>query len=306
MNEKYIELRTRNSFGDIISTYFNFLKHNFKNFTAIYLKYNAVSIVLCLLSAYLLVTGFIGLASRDFRFGMGGPIDNDSYLIWGAVILFLTVFATTLINYSYSSAYVSGYVKNAGEVESRDIYSKIRRNLITIVIFVLFGIALYIGFIIISLLFSLIPVLGMFVQYGMSFLISAIFGLTFMSIIFRNNGLGESISEAWDLIAASFWKVILYGLVIGILNLMITTLIISIPTFVLSIYIYFSIETEIQILSSVFASVLFTIRLAIFILAIIYTQALSQVAYGILYLNLYEEKNNVFLRKRIEEIGSHA
>ena len=65
MNEKYIELRTRSTFGDIINTYFLFLKHNFKAYTNLYLRYNAISIILTLISSYLLVTGFMGLASRD-------------------------------------------------------------------------------------------------------------------------------------------------------------------------------------------------------------------------------------------------
>ncbi|MDX1472426.1 MAG: hypothetical protein R3213_13080, partial [Flavobacteriaceae bacterium] len=68
MAKPYLELRNRNSFGDVINTYFLFLKYNFKQYTSLYLKYNAISIILALVSAYLLVTGFMGLASRDFRF----------------------------------------------------------------------------------------------------------------------------------------------------------------------------------------------------------------------------------------------
>lgn len=306
MAKYYLELRNRNSFGDVINTYFLFLKYNFKQYTSLYLKYNAISIILALVSAYLLVTGFMGLASRDFRFGMGGGIDNESYLIFGAVLLFLIVFSTTLINYSFSSAYIADYVENKGKIIPRSIWTKIQVNLGTIILFVLLGIMLYIAYFIISVLFAIIPVVGIFAQYGLGFLISAIFGLSFMSIFFRNKSAGEAFSEAWDFALSNFWKVILFGLVIGILNLMITMLIVSFPTFILSIYTYFSVQSEVEILSSVFASIIFTIGLAIFILAFIYTQALSQLAYGILYFNLHENRYNLFLRERIEQIGRHA
>ncbi len=303
MAPNYIELRSRNSFGDIINTYFNFLKYNFKHYTSLYLRYNAISIILALLAAYLLVTGFMGLASRDFRFGMGGAIDHNSYLIGGAVMLFLIVFATTLINYSFSSSYLVTYAENQGEVESREVWIRIRENLGTIMVFIMLGIAIYIGYIIISFILALIPVIGMFAQYGISFLISSIFGLSFMSIFFQNKSLGNSLTEGWEFTFMNFWKVVLYGLVIGILNLMITALIVSIPTFIISIYVYFSIQSEVEIISSVFANIVFTLGFAIFLIAFIYSQALTQIAYGVLYYNLHEERYNTFLRQKIDQIG---
>ncbi|SDB45466.1 hypothetical protein SAMN03097699_1449 [Flavobacteriaceae bacterium MAR_2010_188] len=303
MAPNYIELRSRNSFGDIINTYFNFLKYNFKHYTSLYLRYNAISIILALVAAYLLVTGFMGLASRDFRFGMGGAINNNAYLIGGVAMLFLIVFATTLINYSFSSSYVVSYAENKGEVESRDVWIRIRENLGTIMIFIMLGIAIYIGYIITSFILALIPVIGMFAQYGISFLISSIFGLSFMSIFFQDKSLGNSLTEGWEFTFSNFWKVVLYGLVIGILNLMITALILSIPTFIISIYVYFSVQSEVEIVSSVFASIVFTLGLAMFLIAFIYSQALTQIAYGVLYYNLHEERYNTYLRQKIEQIG---
>lgn len=305
MHPNYIELRSRQSFGDIINTYFLFLKYNFKHYTSLYLRYNAISIILALVAAYLLVTGFLGLASRDFRFGMGGAIDNESYLIGGVVMLFLIVFSTALINYSFSSSYIVTYAQNEGKVESSEVWARIRQNLGTIMVFILMGIAIYIAYLILSFILAMIPVLGMFAQYGISFLISSIFGLSFMSIFFYNKSVGSAISEGWDLTFANFWKVVLYGLVIGILNLMISALIISIPTFIISIYVYFSIQSEIDIVTSVFANIVFTLGFAIFLIAFIYSQALTQISYGVLFYNLHEERYNTFLRQKIEQIGAH-
>jgi hypothetical protein len=114
VNDNYIELRTRSTFGDIINTYFSFLKYNFKSYTNLYLRYNAVSIVLTLMAAYMLVTGFMGLASRDFRFGMSNNVESETYFFAGLAVFLLILFVTSLINYSFSSAYVAQYVKNEG------------------------------------------------------------------------------------------------------------------------------------------------------------------------------------------------
>jgi len=301
--EHYIELRNRNTFGDIINTYFLFLKYNFKKYTSLYLRYNTVSIILLIVASYLLVTGFMGLASRDFRFGMNNDGDDTVYLIVGAVVLVLILFATALINYSFSSAYMSDYVNNNGQVASKNIWQKIKLNFGTIILFILLGIGIYIGYLIISIILAFIPLLGMLAQYGMSFLLTSFFGLSFMSIFAGNKSLGDALSEGWSFTTSNFGKVILFGLVIGILNMMLTMLIISIPGFIIGIYVYFSLESNVDLATSVFANVIFTLGFAMFLLAFIYAQALSQVAYSVLYFNIYEEKNNVFLRNKIDQIG---
>ncbi len=303
MNEKYIELRTRSTFGDIINTYFLFLKHNFKAYTNLYLRYNAVSIILTLICSYLLVTGFMGLASRDFRFGMGNNIASEGYFIAGLVILLFIVFVTSLINYSFSSAYIAEYANNEGNIESENIWQSILNNLGTIIVFILIGALIYGVYLAISVMISFIPLLGMIVQYGLSFTLAAVFGLTFMSIFSTKKSFGEAISEGFDFTFSQFWRIVLFGLVIGILNLMISALIVSIPSVIIGIYVYFSIDSNVDLATSTFATLVFTFGFAAFLLSFIYTQALSQLAYGILYYNIYEVKYNVFLQKKIDQIG---
>ncbi len=303
MNEKYIELRTRSTFGDIINTYFLFLKHNFKAYTNLYLRYNAVSIILTLICSYLLVTGFMGLASRDFRFGMSNNVETESYFIAGAIILLLIVFVTSLINYSFSSAYIAEYANNDGEINSKNIWRSIINNLGTIIIFILIGALMYGVYLAISVMISFIPLLGMIVQYGLSFTLAAVFGLTFMSIFSTQKSFGEAISEGFDFTFSQFWRIVLFGLVIGILNLMISALILSIPSVIIGIYVYFSVESNVDLTTSTFATLVFTFGFAMFLLSFIYTQALSQLAYGILYYNINEVKYNAFLQKKIDQIG---
>lgn len=303
MEKPYLELRTRNTFGDIVNNYFQFLKLNFKQYTNLYLRYNAISIILTLIGSYLLVTGFMGLASRDFRFGMETNVDNDIYLIAGALVLIVILFITAVLNYSFSSAYVNEYVEKEGDVQSANIWPAIKKNLGTIILFILIGIAMYIGYFVVSLALAFIPLIGMLAQYAISFTISAFFGLSFMAIFNGNKSVGDAISEGWSFTFANFIRTVFFGLVIGILNLMITFLILSIPGFIIAIYTYFSVQSEVDFLTSTFATLVFTVGFTIFILAFIFSQALSQVAYGILYFNLHEERYNSFLRERIDQIG---
>ncbi|WP_400078188.1 hypothetical protein [Winogradskyella sp. R77965] len=303
MNEKYIELRTRSTFGDIINTYFLFLKHNFKTYTNLYLRYNAISIILTLVCSYLLVTGFMGLASRDFRFGMSNNVETDSYFIAGAIILFLIVFVTSLINYSFSSAYIADYANNEGKVESKRIWKSITGNIGTIIIFILIGGLLYIVYLVAAGILSLIPFLGFLIQYGLNFTMSAIFGLTFMSIFSTKKGFGEAISEGFDFTFSNFWRLILFGFVVGILSFVFMLTLFQIPSYLMGIYVYFSVESGVDLTTSTLATLFFTLWFAIIIISTIYIQALSQVAYGILYYNLFEGKYNEFLQKKIDQIG---
>lgn len=302
-NKPYIELRTRNTFGDIINTYFLFLKYNFKHYTNLYLRYNAISIILTIMGSYLLVTGFMGLASRDFRFGMGDSIDNNLYVGLGAIVLVFIFGITALINYGFSSSYINEYVKHEGNVDSKNIWSSLKSKVGSLILFILVGIGIYLGYLILSVILAFIPLLGMLAQYALSFTIGALFGLAFISLFVGNKSVGEALSEGWNFTISNFIRVVFYGLVIGILNLMITMLILSIPGFILGIYIYFSAESNIDMTTGVLSTVVFTLGFAMFILSFIFSQALSQLAYGVLYFNLHEETYNLFLRERIDEIG---
>lgn len=304
MSEKpYIELRTRNTFGDIINTYFLFLKYNFKHYSNLYLRYNAISIILTIIGTYLLVTGFMGLASRDFRFGMGSNIDNNMYVGLGAIVLLIIYAATAFLNNSLSSAYISEYVKNQGHVEAKSVWQAIVNKLGDLILLILIGIVIYIIYLIATFVLAIIPFLGMIAQYALNFTVSAFFGLSFMVMFSSKKSVGQALTEGMNYTTGNFLRVVFYGLIIGILNLMIAGLIAAIPGFILGIYTYFSAESGIDLTTSVFATVMYTIGFAIFILTFIFSQALSQLAYGVLYFNLHEEKYNLYLRERIEEIG---
>jgi len=305
VNEKYIELRTRSTFGDIINTYFLFLKYNFKSYINLYLRYNVVSIILTLISSYLLVTGFMGLASRDFRFGMGSNVSSDDYLLAGVIVLFLIIFMTAVINYSLSSAFVADYVNNEGQTKPKRIWKSITDNIGSIILFILIGVLIFIAYMIISFIIAFIPLLGFLGRFGLNAILTAIFGITFMSIFSTKKSIGQAFSEGFDFTFSKFWRIILFGIVIGILNTVISGLLALIPSVLMGIGTYFSVESGVDIQTSTTATLFYTLWFAIVLLVFIFSQGLTQLSYGILYYNLYEMKYNVFLQKKIDQIGAN-
>lgn len=305
MQNKYIELKTRYNFGDAISTYFEFVKYNIKPFVNQYLRYNFISFILMLGCAYLLVTGFMGFASRDFRYGMSSDTEYTNYLVAGGIMLILVLFITYAINFSFASAYVSQYVNTKDNFTQTDVWKAIKTNIGNIILFMLLGIGIYIVYIIISLILTFIPVIGMFAQYGLSFLISTLFGFTFVSIFEENKSVGKALNEGWDFSIANFWMIVGYSFVIGILNMVLTLLVLSIPGFFFFIYMIFVVQSNVDVNQSVTASIVFTIAFSLFIITFTFAQALSQLSYGVLYYNFHEKKYNTYLQSKIDEIGKN-
>jgi hypothetical protein len=85
--------------------------------------------------------------------------------------------------------------------------------------------------------------------------------------------------------------------------MLLTALILAIPGFIMFFYVMFTLQSGLEIYESSFASVIFTLTLSIFIIAFIFAQALSQMAYGVLYYNLHEGEYNTFLQSKIDKIG---
>ncbi len=306
MQKSFIELRNRLTFGDVINTYFAFLKQNIKPFLNQYIKYNFISFILMLGCSYLLVTGFMGLASRNFRFGQVSATDETThtmYLGLGVILLLLVLLFTYGINYSFSSSYITQYVQQKGDFTSKDVWNGIKKNLGSAIVFMLLGVLVYIAYTLLALLMNIIPFVGPFIQYGISFTISAVFGLTFVSMFEKNKGFVDGIGEGLGFTFDNFLLVVGYALVIGLLNLLLSLLVLSIPGFLLFFYAYFSIEDQVAIYESDLAKIIFTVSFSIFIIVFTFSQALGQLAYGVLYYNLHERKHNTFLQSRINQIG---
>ncbi|HET8804189.1 MAG TPA: hypothetical protein VFM72_06385, partial [Aequorivita sp.] len=185
MQHKYIPLKRQRDVGEMITTYFEFIKQNFKPFLNIFISYNGIFILGFLGVSYLLVTGFIGAFSAQTGFGIDNDPSNYFAILgegfMGFVILFLI---TALLNYSLAAVYMIQYEQNKGEaVEKRKVWEVIKQNLGKIILFVILAVFMYIVLMIVGVIISFIPLLGTIVYYIMTLAFLSWMGLSFMAMI---------------------------------------------------------------------------------------------------------------------------
>ncbi|GLB51628.1 hypothetical protein NBRC110019_06670 [Neptunitalea chrysea] len=262
-----------------------------------------------MITAYLIVHGFMGLSSRTFKFGASSSTDNyESYLYLGIGLGVFVYLFTYLINSAFSGSYISQYVENKNNFTSKMIWDRVMHNIGSLALMIFIGIAFMIGYFIISGLLTVAlsfihPYVPFFFTLILQFLIKIFLGLIFVAIFDNNNGIGKGMSNAWELFIHNFLFVLGYSFSLSMLNLIITTLILMIPGTLFGIYVFFSIENNTVLYTSPTANVLFTLFFCLYIIVYTGLQALNQLAFGTLYYNLHEKKFNTHLQSRIELIG---
>ncbi len=306
MPQKKIELRQRLDLGGLITIYFDFLKQNFKNFTNIFISYNGIFILSFLGISYLLVTGFIGVFGATTGLNTTTTeIESGLYLGFGVFLYLIVFIIVAALNYSLSSSYISLYVSQEHiEIEKKTVWEKVKNNLSNIIVFVLLLLLIYVGFFILSFILAIIPILGTIAQYILSFAMTSWFGISFMVMLHEKKGVTDSFSEGWNLVIKNFWKCVGVNLIIGILTAIILILVLSIPGILVGIYTFHAVETNVDLMNSVVAKIIWIVAFWIFLIVITYSQALTQFINGILYFSLHEQTYNDNTRAKIEQIGS--
>jgi len=306
MPQKQIQLKRQRDVGEMISTYFDFLKQNFKPFLNIFIRYNGVFILGFLGVSYLLVTGFVGALSISEGFATESDPTQYYVLVGFGTISFLLLFIITAIfNYSLAAAYVIRYEQNNGaEVEKVQVWEMVKENLGKIILFILLMMVLYIGVFIVGTVFSFIPVIGVLVYYLIVMGYTSWMGLSFMAMINENRDVIDAYSEGWKLLRTYFWKCIFSNLVIGILLGILMAVVLMIPGILTGIYVFHSISNEVDFFNSPLANIIWILSLSLLLILYTMYQALAQFVNGILYFSLHEETYNEATRKRIDEIGA--
>jgi len=303
MLQKKIEFRQRLDVGDIVTFYFDFLKQNFKRFTNIFISYNGIFILAFLGISYLLVTGFIGIANSDVT----TETEAMLYIGFGGFAFFIVFLIVASLNYSLSASYVSNYVVGETiEVDKKKVWKKVKDNFGNIVAFVLLLIVIYVGFFVISIILAIIPLIGSIAQSILNFAISGWFGVSFMVMLHENKSISNSFSEGWNLVIKNFWKSVGVNFILSLLNTILLLLVLSIPGILIGFYMFHAVDAGDDLANSMVAKIVWIIAMWIFLVAITYSQALTQFVNGILYFSLHEQTYNEFTRAKIEQIGESS
>lgn len=306
MQDKYIPLKRQRDVGEMISTYFDFLKKNFKPFLNIFITYNGLFILAFLGVSYLLVTGFVGAFVATPTFGITS--DTSSYQLYfvAGVIGFLVLFIiTAVLNYSLAAVYMIQYEQNKDiNVEKRKVWEMVKQNLGKIVLFIILMMLMYLGVMIVGVIISFIPILGTFAYYILILAYTSWMGLSFMSMINDNKEVTDAFGEGWNLLKKYFWKSVLSNLVIGLLLGILMMVVLMIPGILIGVYAFHSLDTGVDLANSPMANVVWTLALSLILILYTINQSLAQFVNGILYYSLHEETYNEATRERIDNIGA--
>lgn len=306
MQNKYIPLKRQRDVGDMISTYFEFLKKNFKPFLNIFITYNGLFILAFLGVSYLLVTGFVGAFVATPTFGI--TTETTSYQLYfvAGIIGFLILFIiTAVLNYSLAAVYMIQYEQNKGiTVEKREVWEMVKQNLGKIILFIILMMLMYLGIMIVGAIISFIPILGTFAYYILILAYTSWMGLSFMSMINDKKEVTDAFGEGWNLLKKYFWKSVLSNLVIGLLLGILMMVVLMVPGILIGVYAFHSLDTGVDLANSPMANVIWTLALSLILILYTINQSLAQFVNGILYYSLHEETYNEATRERIDNIGA--
>lgn len=306
MQDKYIPLKRQREVGEMITTYFEFLKKNFKPFLNIFISYNGIFILGFLGVSYLLVTGFVGAFVATPAFGVTQNISSyQLYFGAGLVGFFILFIITAVLNYSLAAVYMIQYEQNKGAtIEKRKVWEVVKQNFGKITLFIILMMLMYLVLMIVGVMVSVIPVLGTFAYYFLVLAYTSWMGLSFMSMINDKKEVTDAFLEGWNLLKKYFWKSVLTNLVIGILLGILMMVVLMIPGILIGVYAFHSLDTGVDLANSPVANVVWTLALSLILILYTINQSLAQFVNGILYYSLHEETYNEATRERIDNIGA--
>jgi len=309
MKDKYIELRINRDFGDILSVYFDFLRQNLKKFTNVFLSYNGIFLIGLLITSYFLVSGFVGMITEGYnQYGVSADLGNTesyvTYIITGIIFLIVIFIVVVGFNFSLSSSYLVKYEEYRGmDFDKREVWQHTKKNLGNTLVFVLLLIPIYLVFFIVAFIMALIPLLGMIAQYIVQFGMTAWIGVSFFSMFSQNKGVIEGFGEGWNLVINNFWRSVGVNFILGLLNGLLFFIILMVPIILVGIYTFHVVENNIEVGTSVVATVIYTLGTCLLLILMVYAQCLSQFVNGVLFYALHEKTYNINTRSKIEQIG---
>ncbi|MFZ0490992.1 MAG: hypothetical protein WBV11_04885 [Salegentibacter sp.] len=281
MEQNSIEFKQQRSLGDILSVTFRFLRENYKTFSRTLFK--LVGPVFILLVAAVSYYSYSSMQDPfENSFTSGGFLISFGILAI-ALLLYFTVLYTVVFNY------IKSYIQNNGIIDETEISQGLRKD---------FGRMLGLGGI--SWLLSLA---GLFIFILPGIYVSIPLTIAGAVLIFRNEGISESITESFSLVKGNWW--------FSFLTILVTFLIVYAISmaFQVPLAIYMIIKTLTVAKQSSTGDVTgsfgwFYIVLTVIASLIQYIlYAVIPVAVAFLYFHLNEKKNFTGTYETIENLG---
>ena len=285
MSRDHIQFKQQREIGEIISISFKFLRENYKAYFRLLVKVAG--------PAFLLLIAALSYYSYST---LGDPLNSEVFLSGGFIISFGILALTLLLYFSvvYATVFnlIKSYIENEGKIKDSEVADWAKDDLAK-----MFGLNIISWiFIFAGMMLFLIP--GIYVSVPLSIAMAA--------LIFKQQGISESIAEGFKLVKDNWWMSFLSLVFIWII-IYVISLIFQLP---LIIYTFVKAFTSVSEGSAADMSEMFD---WVYILFSIISSLVQYIFYSIipigvafLYFHLNEKKNFTGTYERIDKLGNNS
>ena len=285
MNPELIQFKKQHELGEILSLTFKFLRQNFKAAGKIFIKIVGPAFLLLIAAATYYAWSTIGTSF----FSTSGIEGSDFILSFGLMMLAYMLYVSTMTGTIYHI--ILSYINNQGEIVSSEVTAGMKADFGKLLLLTLISwILIFAGMIL-----FIIPGIYLFVPLS----------LTTAILVFRREGVMESISQAFRLVKENWWMTFATLLCIGIIVYLIS-LVLQLPFI---IYIFINAFTMASEGSSADPGELLGTG---YIILNVFTSTIQYLIYSItpigvafVYFNLNEKQNYTGTYESIQNLGNN-
>ncbi len=285
MNPEIIQFKQERELGEILSVTFKFLRQNYKAAGKIFIKIVGPAFLLLIAA----VTYYSWSTFGTSIFGTGGLEGSDFILSFGLMILAYLLYVTTMTGTIYHI--ISSYINNNGRILPAEVTSGMKSDFGKLLVLTLVAwILIFAGMIL-----FIIPGIYLFVPLS----------LTTATLVFRREGIMESISASFQLIKENWWMTFASLLCIALIVYLIS-LVFQLPAIIFFLFRAFIVASEGSaanpadllgpgyIFINIFTS---TVQYIIY--------SITPVGVAFVYFNLNEKQNFTGTYETIQNLGNN-
>jgi len=302
MPGNFIEPRMRRDFSAILSVFFSFLRDNIKSLISVFLGYNLILLTVVILVGYQFISTYIDTVVYSLR---KAGVDGFETLGLSMFALYSVFLIQLFYNYGLASAYMAEYHDSrGGRVLLSSVHRRVLRALPRILLMVLVYFFVYLLSTVLSVFLLIIPFFGIFAAPFIFIVLNSVLAISFMGLLADSQGgFSSAFSHGWSLVFSRFWTAVGVNLVLFLLLIFTCLALNMIPNLLIALYSYHS-DAGGGTQPSDWYRYFLIATFIIFCVFVSFGLMLMQCGNGYLYYSLHERRYNIYLRNRIEKLGS--
>ncbi len=284
MNEQIINFKRQREIGEILSDTFKFIRLEYKGLFKALMRNAAIPFLLLLAAS-----GYYAATATDFTFLTTGGILSAAGILVGISLVGLAQVFYFGFMFGAILHYIKQYSENNGKVDQDIISREVRSSL---------G-----GILGLSILTALMLLVGIALCFFPGVYLSVPLALVFAIYIFMNLGVGDSITESFNLVKNEWWTSFFTFVVIYMIVYLIG-MIFQIPALIYTLFKAFTQSQEVSggDVSQIFDWVYITLNVIASAASYLF-YTIIVIASALVYFNLNEKKNQTGTLEQINTIG---